>query len=124
MTKKCNHVDNSCREEKLGCDNCAYNNEEKIIKVNNDGGMIIKTKYKIGERVWVVDENMENKQVDVYSEIITGVFIDEDGKVWYLLKELLDDVLEDKLIPYYDLTKLATTVFEIDKRLNEERGEK
>ena len=109
MTKKCKHVDNSCREEKLGCTNCAY-----------DKGMTIQTKYSIGEKIWVADENVEHKQVDVYSDIITGVFVDNKNKVLYLLEGLLDDVQEDKIIPYYDLTRLATTIVKIDKNFKEE----
>ena len=105
----CNKVDNSCREEKLSCNGCAY--EDKT-------GMVIKTKYKIGQRMWLVSKNEPHKEVEVYSDLIDQVIIYNDGEIYYFLKELCDDVREDKLIPYDDTERLLQEIINIDNRLN------
>lgn len=114
----CNKVDNSCRDEKRGCDGCAYNKEETEIGELHIGGMVIKTKYQIGQRVWLVSENEPHKEVEVFSDVIDQVVIYNDGEIYYFLKELCDDVKEDKLIPYEDTERLLQEIIDIDNRLN------
>lgn len=110
MGNKCEKVDNSCREEKMGCENCAYNAE----------GTIIKTKYKIGQKIWVVDVNKEHKQVDVYSDIINGIYFDEKGIIYYFLIDICDDIMEEKLIPYEDTDRLLKEIIKADNEVNKE----
>ena len=110
---KCRKVDNHCREEKLGCENCAY----------NENGTTIKAKYKIGQRIWVVDANKEHKQVDVYTDIIDGIFLDSKGDIYYFLEELCDDVLEQKLISYEDTDTLIKEIIKADNEVNLKEGE-
>lgn len=113
MNKKCNKVDNSCREEKLGCENCAY----------NENGTVIKAKYKIGQKIWVVDANKDDKVVEVYSDIIDGIFIDSKGDVYYYLADICDDIIESKLIPFEDTDTLSKAIIKADNEINTKEGE-
>ena len=111
--EKCNKVDNYCREEKMGCENCAY----------NESGTIIKAKYKIGQEIWVVDTNTERQEVEVYSDIIDGIFVDSKGDIFYYLKQLCDDIMEEKLIPYEDTERLIKEIIKADNEVNEKEDE-
>lgn len=115
MNKKCDKVDNSCREEKLTCKGCAY---DTIGNLEN-GGTLIKTKYQIGQKIWVVDANKEHKVVEVYSDIIDGIFLDSKGDIYYYLKELYDNIIESKLIPYEDTERLLKEIIKADNEVNE-----
>lgn len=111
MNKKCDKVDNSCREEKMGCENCAY--DKKL-------GTMIYAKYQINQKIWVVDANKEHKEVEVYSDIIDGIFLDSKGDIYYFLEELCDDVIESKLIPYEDTDRLVKEIIKADNEVNKE----
>ena len=111
MNKKCDKVDNSCREEKLTCDGCAY--DKKL-------GTMIYAKYQINQKVWVIDANKEHKEVEVYTDIIDGIFLDSKGDIYYFLKELCDDVVESKLIPYEDTKRLLAEIIKADNEVNKE----
>ena len=110
---KCEKVDNYCREEKLGCENCAY----------NENGTVIKAKYKLGQKIWVVDANKERKQVDVYTDIITGIFINSKGDIYYFLEDICDDIIESKLIPYEDTDTLVKEIIKADDEVNFKEGD-
>ena len=111
MNKKCDKVDNSCREEKMGCENCAYDKKT---------GTMIYAKYQINQKIWVVDANKEHKEVEVYTDIIDGIFLDSKGDIFYFLKELCDDVVESKLIPYEDTKRLLAEIIKADNEVNKE----
>jgi len=111
MNKKCDKVDNSCREEKMGCENCAYDKKT---------GTMIYAKYQIKQKIWVVDANKEHKEVEVYSDIIDGIFLDSKGDIYYFLEELCDDVIESKLIPYEDTKRLLAEIIKADNEVNKE----
>lgn len=111
MKMKCSEADNSCREEKMGCTGCAY--DKKI-------GTTIYTKYKIGQRVWVVETNKEHKEVEVYSDIIDGIFLDSKGDIYYFLEQLCSDVIESKLIPYEYTNALLKEIIKADNEVNKE----
>ena len=106
----CMMADNSCREEKLGCKNCYYNNE----------GMIIKTKFKLGERVWIVKKNIKFKIVEVFSDVIESVNIDECDGVQYSFKGFCDYCTEKNIIKYEDSVSLLNYIKTIDDTLNKE----
>lgn len=110
MKRKCEKVDNSCREEKMGCTGCA--NDKKL-------GTMIYAKYQIGEKVWVVDANTNHNQVDVYSDVINGIFLDEKGDIFYYLSDICDDIIENKLIPYEDTNRLIEEIIKADNEVNE-----
>lgn len=80
--------------------------------------MDIKTKYEIGQRVWVVSENEPHKEVEVFSDVIEQIVIYSDGSIYYMLKELCDDVKEEHLISYEDTERLLQEIIDIDNRLN------
>ncbi len=110
MNKKCDKVDNSCREEKMGCENCAYDKKT---------GTMIYAKYQINQKIWVVDANKEHKEVEVYTDIIDGIFLDSKGDIYYFLEELCDDVIESKLIPYEDTDRLVKEIIKADNEVNQ-----
>lgn len=109
MSKKCDKVDNHCREEKMGCENCAYDKKT---------GTMIYSKYQLNQKVWVVDANKEHQEVEVYSDTIDGIFIDKKKDIYYFLTELCDDVLESKLIPYEDTDRLLQEIIKADNEVN------
>lgn len=109
MNKKCEKVDNHCREEKMGCDGCAYDKKS---------GTMIYAKYQICQKIWVVDANKERKEVEVYSDIINGIFIDNKGIIYYFLEDICDDIMEEKLIPYEDTNRLLKEIIKADKEVN------
>ena len=106
---KCEKVDNSCREEKMGCENCAY--DKKI-------GTMIYAKYQIGQRIWVVDANKDHKLVEVYTDVINGVFVDKNGDIFYYLEDICDDIIENKLIPFEDTDTLVKAIQKADNEIN------
>jgi len=105
---RCEHYDFDCEQEERTCEGCFY----------NEKGMTIKTKYKIGQRVWVVSENEIHKEVEVFSDTIEQIVIYSDGSIYYMLKELCEDVKEEHLIPYEDTELLLQKILDIDNRLN------
>lgn len=132
MAKKCEKVDNYCREEKMGCEGCA-NDTNVIVAVGpkviarisslKPTGMAINTKYQIGQKIWVVDANKDNKVVEVYSDIIDGIFIDSKGDIYYYLADICDDIIESKIIPFGDIDTLNKTIIEADSEINIKEGE-
>lgn len=110
MNNKCEKMDNSCREEKMGCKGCTY--DKKL-------GTMIYAKYQINQKVWIVDANKENKEVEVYSNIIDGIFLDSKGDIYYYIKELCDDIIESKLVPYEDTDRLLKEIIKADNEVNE-----
>lgn len=113
---------------KCGCEGCANDLVIKIgAKVIRDkeyenleiGGTVIKTKYQIGQKIWVVDTNKDNKEIEVYSDIIDGIFVDSKGAIYYYLKDLCDDIMQEKLIPYEDTDRLLKEIIKADNEVNE-----
>lgn len=107
--KRCDKVDNHCRDEKLGCENCAYDKKS---------GTTICAKYQIGQKIWVVDANKECKEVEVYSDIINGIFVDSKDRIYYYLEDICDDIMEEKLIPYEDTDRLLKKIIKADNEVN------
>lgn len=107
----CKKADNWCREEKMGCKGCAYCNEDK-------NGMIIKTKFKIGQKVWILDINVNNRNIDVFTAEINGIYIDEDYKTFYYFKEYCDDIPEENIVDYNDINTLYNKLKTLDKNIN------
>ncbi len=68
--------------------------------------MEIKTKYNIGQHIWVVYVN--RGEVCVYDTEINSIDIDKDG-VTYWLKEGADHT-EENLAPYEDTNKLVAMI--------------
>lgn len=75
--------------------------------------MEIKTKFNIGDRVWIVYEN--KGEISVYSDIIDTFMIDKEGRVWVFFKYSDAAEMEEKdLIGYDDTQKLLQKIKELD----------
>lgn len=86
--------------------------------------MEIKTKYNIGDRVWVVYEY--KKEVHVYSDVIIGFGVEgekgEDIKV-YLKNTDVYDYKESDLIDYDDKQKVIEKIEKLDNLIPEEKSD-
>lgn len=113
----CKHYDLDCKEEEMGCEGCAYCNNKE------NEGMQIKTKYRIGDRVWIVYKNETHKEIEIYSDTIEGIYIDNNQKISYAFK-CSDDIYEERLIRYEDTQKLIRTIQKFDNEFQEEGEQK
>ena len=66
--------------------------------------MVIQTKYKLGDRVWIVYEN--RGEVCVYDDYIDEIYVNENG-VYYMLKEACIDHTEKDIVLYDDAEKIS-----------------
>ena len=76
--------------------------------------MDIKTKYNIGDKVWIVYEN--NGEVCIFSDIIDSYLISEDETIIYVKDSDCVDLKEDDVILYDDTEALIEKIMEIDKQ--------
>jgi hypothetical protein len=83
--------------------------------------MNIKTKYEIGQHIWVVYE--ANKEVSVYDDYIEWINVDEDG-LTYGLKEACIDVKEEDVVLYDEEERLVKNIKEIMLQIREKEKEK
>lgn len=65
--------------------------------------MEIKTKYNIGQHIWVVYE--DRVEVTLYDTVIDSIDIDKDGYNYYVKEG--EDYPEEQIIPYEDTNKLV-----------------
>ena len=81
--------------------------------------MEIKTKYNIGDRVWVVYEPILNNQyhhnepsgeVAMYDDVISSIEINKDGIYYLLEKADYVDLKEDEIILYHETDKLLAKI--------------
>lgn len=95
--------------------------------------MNIKTKYNIGDRVWIVYEaiinnqyhhNMPAGEVSVYDDTICSIEIGKEGTFYLLEKADCIDVKEDEIILYDETDKLLTKIQELMNEINEREKEK
>ena len=81
--------------------------------------MNIKTKYNIGDRIWVVYQKYD--VVCVYDDFIAWITYDEDG-INYGLKECCDDIRENRVILYEETDKLVEKIKQIMQEIREKEG--
>ena len=95
--------------------------------------MNIKTKYNIGDRVWIVYEAIINNQyinnkpageVSVYDDTICSIEIGKEGTFYLLEKSDCIDVKEDEIILYDETDKLLAKIQELMNEINEREKEK
>lgn len=110
----CENYTLDCKQEEMGCKGCAYYKDE---------GMTIKTKYSIGQKVWVAVENNKNREIEVFSDTIKQIVVDSNGNICYMLEDLWEELKEDDILLYDDYEKLIERIKEIDKKITN-RGEK
>ena len=72
--------------------------------------MEIKTKYEIGQRVWITYEN--KGEVCVYDDYIDEICISESG-LYYMLKEASIDETEANIVLYENTDKLVEKIKQI-----------
>ena len=81
--------------------------------------MTIKTKFDIGERVWVTDSY--KGEIEVYSDEIDSFVFENDGRVSVYFKNSdALDVYEEDLIAYEDDKGLLDRIKKLDKKIIEE----
>lgn len=89
--------------------------------------MNIKTKYNIGDRVWIVYEARINNQyihnepageVSVYDDAICSIEIGKQGTFYLLEKTDCMDLKEDEIILYDETDKLLNKIQELMNEIN------
>lgn len=78
--------------------------------------MEIKTKYKIGDRVWIVYKN--KGEVCVYDDYIEDICVNREG-IYYILKEACIEGAEEDMILYEDTNKLVEKIKQIMQEIRE-----
>ena len=69
--------------------------------------MTIKTKYEMGQRVWIIYENQG--EACVYDDYIDEICVGENG-LYYILKEACIDRAEEDIVLYEDTDKLVAKI--------------
>lgn len=82
--------------------------------------MTIKTKYEIGQHIFIVYE--ANKEVCVYDDYIGWISVDKDGLV-YGLDESCNDIKEEDIILYDEDEKLIQKIKETMLQIREKEKE-
>lgn len=82
--------------------------------------MTIKTKYEIGQRVWIIYENQG--EACIYDDYIDEICIGENG-LYYMLKEAGIDRAEEDIVLYEDTDKLVEKIKQIMKEIREKESE-
>ena len=84
--------------------------------------MLIKTKYNVGQHVWIVYE--DRGEVSVYDTHIDSISIEKDGLCYFTTEG--NDYKEEYIILYEDKVKLVEKIEDlmsnIHKREEEERN--
>ena len=83
--------------------------------------MNIKTKYDIGQRIWIVYKN--KGEVNLYCEPIINIVIDEN-RFYYCTDNSDDEIEEENIILEDDKDKLFNKVKQLMKEIDEEEGGK
>lgn len=78
--------------------------------------MEIKTKYEIGQKVWIVYEN--RGEVCVYDDIISEICVTEEG-LHYLLEVSCNELKEEDTILYNEKEKLLSKIESLMKEIHE-----
>ena len=90
--------------------------------------MNIKTKYNIGDRVWVVYEPILNNnhyhnepagEISIYDDVISSMEINKNGVFYLLEKADCVDLKEDEIILYHEIDKLLAKIQKMMSEINE-----
>lgn len=94
--------------------------------------MNIKTKYNIGDRVWVVYEPILNNQhyhnepageISIYDDVISLIEIHKNEMYYLLEKADCVDLKEDEIILYNETDKLLAKIQKLMNEINEREKE-
>ncbi len=80
--------------------------------------MDIKTKYEIGQKIWIVYKN--KGEVNLYCEPIINIVIDKNG-FYYSTDNSYDEIEEKNIILEDDKDKLFNKVKQLMKEIDEEK---
>ena len=83
--------------------------------------MTIKTKYEIGQHIWIVYEH--RNEVHVYDDYISNIVIDDDG-IMYSSKETYEEYKEEEIILYEETEKLIEKIKKLMQEIREKEGSK
>lgn len=81
--------------------------------------MIIKSKYEIGQRAWIVYEN--RGEACIYDDYIDEICIGENG-LYYMVKEACIDRAEEDIVLYEDTDKLVEKIKQIMQEIREKES--
>lgn len=79
--------------------------------------MVIESKYDIGQEIW--DVYRDGKEIIVRKDEITEVVYNGEKGILYMMS-VVDEIEEDKVIPFNDTVKLIRKIMEIDREIEEE----
>lgn len=82
--------------------------------------MEIKTKYEIGQKIWIVYKN--KGEVCMYCKAILDIVVDKNGLV-YSTEHSFDEVIEEDVILKDDKYKLFEKIKQLMKEIDEEENE-
>ena len=82
--------------------------------------MTIKTKYEIGQRVWIIYENQG--EACIYDDYIDEICIGENG-LYYMVKKDCIDRAEEDIVLYEDTDKLVEKIKQIMQEIREKESE-
>lgn len=77
--------------------------------------MDIKTKYNIGDKIWIVYES--NGKICILSDIIESYLISEDETIIYVKDSDCVELKEDDVILYDDTEALIKKIIELDEKI-------
>lgn len=83
--------------------------------------MEIKTKYEIGQRVWIVYEHQA--EACVYDDYIEEACVNKD-ELFYILKEACIDVKEEDIVLYEETDKLVEKIKQTMEKIREREENK
>lgn len=90
--------------------------------------MNIKTKYNIGDRVWIVNEPIINNEyvhdmpageVSLYDDYISSIEINKEGTFYLLKYSDCIDLKDDEIILYHETDKLLAKIQKMMSEINE-----
>ena len=82
--------------------------------------MNIKTKYEIGEVIWIVYEH--NGEVHAYDDTIVNIVITEEKELKYCSKASYEELYEEDIILYDEDEKLIQKIKETMKQIREKEA--
>ena len=71
--------------------------------------MNIKTKFKVGQEVYVIFKEDNEPFVKIFDDVITEITISKDGIVYYLTK-IVEEFKEDELVSKKDVNALIPKI--------------
>lgn len=83
--------------------------------------MVIESKYDIGQEIWDVYRN--GKEIIVRKDEIVEIVYNEEKGILYMMS-VVDEIEENKVIPFNDTVKLIRRIMEIDREIEEEERQK